>query len=177
MSTAMMVIDPPNSLVPALYKPLDYGALINKGGDTNQSTALAPVAPLGTYEIVPFRNDAGTNPLEMTQRSAVAEAVSDAGGTTVETLAGGNINHINGSIGELHGYQDAINNGEIGIQAPGKVTASGPDFITYNPNTGRVNIWDSKYSSKGKWPKTAEGFGTKKWLDEKKLSKIYQILR
>ncbi|MBR4085817.1 MAG: RHS repeat-associated core domain-containing protein [Lachnospiraceae bacterium] len=72
-STALMVIDPPNSLVPAIYKP------INTGGDTNPSTALAPVAPLGSYEIVLY-SDAGTNPLEIAQRSAVAEAVSDAGG-------------------------------------------------------------------------------------------------
>ncbi|MBR4085815.1 MAG: hypothetical protein IKK33_16180, partial [Lachnospiraceae bacterium] len=167
-STALMVIPQPGTQLPVVYKPFNYGIPASPGGDTNPSTALAPVAPFGSYEIVPFRNDAGTNPLDTAQRSAVAEAVSDAGGTTVETLAGGNINHINGSIGELHGYQDAINNGEIGIQAPGKVTASGPDFITYNPNTGRVNIWDSKYSSKGKWPKTAKGFGTKKWLDETK---------
>lgn len=79
-TTALMVIDPPGSLVPALYKPFDYSTMGSQGGDANQTTALAPVAPFGSYEIVPFRNDTGTNPLDVAQSSAVAAAISDAGG-------------------------------------------------------------------------------------------------
>ncbi|MBR4085967.1 MAG: hypothetical protein IKK33_16970, partial [Lachnospiraceae bacterium] len=75
-----MVVPQPGTQLPAVFQPFDYGALINKGGDTNPSTALAPVAPFGSYEIVPYRNDAGSNPLDTAQNSAVAEAVSDAGG-------------------------------------------------------------------------------------------------
>lgn len=79
-TTALMVIDSPGSLVPALYKPFDYSTMGSQGGDANQTTALAPVAPFGSYEIVPFRNDTGTNPLDVAQSSAVAAAISDAGG-------------------------------------------------------------------------------------------------
>lgn len=71
----------------------------------------------------------------------------------VEKLAGSNKNHVNGSIAEIQGYQDALNKGEIGIQRPGKVTAAGPDYITYNPSSETVNVWDSKISwNIFKWP-------------------------
>ncbi|EGO62671.1 hypothetical protein, partial [Acetonema longum] len=85
-----------------------------------------------------------------------------------EKLAGSNINHVNGAIGEARGYNQAIANGEIGIQAPGKVTATGPDFITYDPLHQTINVWDSKFSSTGRWPSSAQGFGSQAWLDETK---------
>lgn len=34
-------------------------------------------------------------------------------------------------------------NGEIGIQGPAKVTTAGPDYITYNPETDTINLWDA----------------------------------
>jgi hypothetical protein len=60
------------------------------------------------------------------------------------------LGHLNGAIAEELGWQDAISNGEIGIQGPGKVTAPGPDFITYNRETGSINLWDA---TAGKTPK------------------------
>lgn len=98
------------------------------------------------------------------------EEVQAENGVTTEKLAGGNKNHLNGSIAEINGYNIAQQNGEIGIQPPGKVTANGPDFITYNAKTKYINIWDAKYSSKGRWPKSAKGFGTQKWLEETRLA-------
>lgn len=83
-----------------------------------------------------------------------------------EKISGSNLRHLNGAIAEKQGYNQALANGEIGIQEPGKVTASGPDYITFNPKTQTVNIWDSKYSSTGKWPNSAKGFGSKSWLNE-----------
>jgi filamentous hemagglutinin len=76
------------------------------------------------------------------------------------------MNHQNGAIAEAHGYNQALQNGEIGIQEPGKVTAPGPDYITFDPKTQTINIYDSKYSSTGKWPNSAKGFGSQAWLDE-----------
>jgi hypothetical protein len=49
-------------------------------------------------------------------------------------------------IAEELGWQDAISNGEIGIQGPGKVTTAGPDYITYNPDTDTINLWDATAS-------------------------------
>ena len=98
------------------------------------------------------------------------EKVQAEKGATTEKLAGGNKNHLNGSIAEINGYNIAQQNGEIGIQPPGKVTANGPDFITYNVKTKHINIWDAKYSSTGRWPKSAKGFGTQKWLEETRLA-------
>jgi hypothetical protein len=83
-----------------------------------------------------------------------------------ETVASGPLNHINGAIAEAQGWQVAVANGEIGIQPPGKVTATGLDFITYDPVTDQINIWDAKYSRTQAWPRTAAGFGSKAWLTE-----------
>ncbi len=60
--------------------------------------------------------------------------------------------HLNGAMAEELGWQDALSNGEVGIQGPGKLTATGPDYITFNSDTGRINVWDAKYSSSGSFP-------------------------
>ena len=60
------------------------------------------------------------------------------------------LGHLNSAIAEELGWRDAISNGEIGIQGPGKVTSSGPDFITYNRETDTINLWDA---TAGKAPK------------------------
>ncbi|WP_181107128.1 hypothetical protein, partial [Xanthomonas arboricola] len=63
----------------------------------------------------------------------------------VEVLSGKNLKHVNGSIGELRGYQAAVDElGHVGIQSPGKVTAPGPDYITFDKSTGSVVVWDAK---------------------------------
>ncbi len=80
-------------------------------------------------------------------------------------LSGGYLRHANGSIAEIQGYRRALSRGEIGVQPPGVVTQAGPDFITYNPNTKIITVWDAKYSSTGRWPSTAKGFRSQAWLD------------
>lgn len=72
---------------------------------------------------------------------------------------------MNGAIGEAQGYNNALQSGEVGIAAPGKVTANGPDYITFNAETGGITIWDAKYSSSGYWPSSAKNFGSQSWLD------------
>lgn len=54
---------------------------------------------------------------------------------------------INGAIGELQGYNQATNDlGHISIQAPGKTSVPGPDYVTLDlVNDGTINVWDSKY--------------------------------
>ena len=52
------------------------------------------------------------------------------------------LGHLRSAIAEEIGWRDAISNGEVRIQGPGNVTGSGPDFITYNRNTERINLWD-----------------------------------
>ena len=143
---------------------------ITKG---TSKVAKAMKAGSATEDVVKFSDDVPKYQDDLAS-SVSADTSNDIdiikadGDSSSEKLAGSNKNHINGSIGEIHGYQDALNNGEIGIQPPGKVTASGPDYITYDPATGQINVWDAKYSSKGKWPKTAKGFGSEKWLEEVK---------
>ncbi|MBN9619292.1 MAG: RHS repeat protein, partial [Actinobacteria bacterium] len=65
---------------------------------------------------------------------------------------GAPINHLNGAMAEELGWQESLANGEIGIQAPGKITATGPDYITYDPDSDEIVVWDAKYSSSGRFP-------------------------
>jgi hypothetical protein len=53
------------------------------------------------------------------------------------------IGHLNSAIAEELGWRDAISNGEIGIKGLGNVTTGRPEFITYNPETDRINLWDA----------------------------------
>jgi len=63
-----------------------------------------------------------------------------------ETKAGSKLTHINGALGEAHGYKRATEElGHVGIQSPEKVTAPGADFVTIDPKDGTIYVWDSKY--------------------------------
>ncbi|MCC4610474.1 hypothetical protein [Xanthomonas campestris] len=94
------------------------------------------------------------------------EEINDA--IDVELLSGANLKHLNGSIGELRGYQSAVDElGHVGIQAPGKVTAPGPDYITLDRSTGSVVVWDAKYRSPGgRYPKSMELSQIQSWMPE-----------
>ena len=81
---------------------------------------------------------------------------------------GSNILHQNGTIGEYHAYQDVISNqGQIGIKAPGPITANGPDFITYDPVNKTVFAWDAKYRGPGShYPATVSAATLARWLPD-----------
>ena len=64
-------------------------------------------------------------------------------------------NHQNGAMAEELGYAKAVSDGEIGILPPGKITATGPDYVTFRPDDldgGVIVVWDSKYSGRGRFP-------------------------
>jgi RHS repeat-associated protein len=83
----------------------------------------------------------------------------------VERIAGSKLSHINGAIGEAHGWRNALEAGHIGIQSPGKVTAPGADFITYNPQTQNIVVWDAKYRGPGgSYPSSFPATKLQKWM-------------
>jgi hypothetical protein len=94
-------------------------------------------------------------------------------GDSHEVIAGGDIRHQNAAIGESHGYQELLKEGHISIKAPGKVTTTGPDYMTYNPKSGRITIGESKYRGpKGGWiPKSLPAGKLEKWM-KTKIEKI-----
>ena len=79
---------------------------------------------------------------------------------------GAPVNHLNGAMAEELGWQTALSNGEVGIQGPGKITAVGPDYITYDPATGDINVWDAKYSSTGRFPSGLSASKLSSWMPD-----------
>ncbi len=62
------------------------------------------------------------------------------------------VNHLNRAMTEELGWQSAANQGQIGVMGPGKLTALGPDYITFDPSTMELVVWDAEYSSCGRFP-------------------------
>jgi hypothetical protein len=93
----------------------------------------------------------------------VEEVASEA-----EALAGSKLNHINGSIGEIRGYKNAVDDmGHVGIQPPGKVTAPGPDYITFDPVGDSIVVWDAKYRGPGgSYPSSLPTDKVKSWMPQ-----------
>ena len=143
--------------------------IIPQGGNSSVLVIIPntyPVTAQGDTILapVPLNGDLRSLLNQKQDKVISAEELPDA--ASAVKLAGSDIRHLNGSIAELQGYYIATQNGEVGIQAPGVVTASGPDYITYDPESQTINVWDAKYSSSGKWPNSVQGFKSEKWLDE-----------
>lgn len=66
-------------------------------------------------------------------------------------------------MAEELGWRAALSRGEIGLMAPGKITATGPNFITYNPTDDIINVWDAKYSSSGTFPSSLSASKLSSW--------------
>jgi len=67
-----------------------------------------------------------------------------------ETLAKANrgrspYSELNGAIGEARGWSQAIESGHLPIAGPGKASLPGPDYITYDPSSRSIIVWDAKY--------------------------------
>ena len=91
------------------------------------------------------------------------------GGVRDEIIAQNDIRHLNAAIAESRGYETALSRGHIGIAEPGKVTAPGVDFITFDPaGEGSVVIWDAKYRASGKFPSSIPAKKIRKWTEEAK---------
>ncbi|MCZ4324658.1 FG-GAP-like repeat-containing protein [Pseudomonas anguilliseptica] len=87
--------------------------------------------------------------------------------TDPSVLSSSNLRHVNGSIGELRGFQEALDLGHIEIKRPGKVTTPGPDFITLDHENDRIVVWDAKYRSEGGYyPKSVSNEKLKSWMSE-----------
>jgi RHS repeat-associated protein len=92
--------------------------------------------------------------------------VSRAAGEA-EVISGGKLSHLNGAIGEAQGWESALNNGHIGIQPPGKVTARGVDFATFDPAKNQVVLWDAKYRGPGgSYPSSVPASKLPGWTEE-----------
>ncbi len=96
---------------------------------------------------------------------AIHSGIGAPGGST--RISGPHPNHVNGAIGEAHGWQRALDGGHEAIQAPGKVTAKGPDFITFDPKQRAVVLWDAKYRGpKGSFPSSPSPGQIKRWTED-----------
>lgn len=137
-------------------------------------TAVTSV--VGAAAMLPAGGASVTASLESgAEVSAAAGGLKPVGGNSTgvaandsQILAGSNLSHINGSIGELRGYQSAIDDlGQMGIQSPGKVSATGPDYITYDPASGNVIVWDSKYRGPGgSYPSNLPADKVNSWMPQ-----------
>ncbi|KWU49529.1 hemagglutinin repeat-containing protein [Pseudomonas palleroniana] len=56
---------------------------------------------------------------------------------------------LNGAIGEARGWSQAIESGQTPISGPGKASLPGADYITYDPSSRSVIVWDAKYRAPG----------------------------
>lgn len=59
---------------------------------------------------------------------------------------------VKGAIGEELGWTNSLDNGEIGIRGPRSVARNGADYITYDPESNMIRVWDAKYSTAGRFP-------------------------
>ncbi|MBO4617184.1 MAG: hypothetical protein J5717_07505 [Lachnospiraceae bacterium] len=136
-------------------------------GLTTGGSGLPAVPFIPTAIALPVLRAAIPRALNLKEVTAqIVSQTAEISNAQTEKLSGGYLRHVNGSIAEIQGYNQAIASGEKGIQKPGKVTAPGPDYITYDAESGYINVYDAKYSFKGIHPTTAKGFGTKKWMIE-----------
>jgi RHS repeat-associated protein len=93
-------------------------------------------------------------------------AISARARSNADVIAEGDLRHLNGAIAEAHGYHQALSRGHLPIQGPGKVTAPGVDFITFDPGSSAVVIWDAKYRASGRFPASIPAWKVTKWTEE-----------
>jgi filamentous hemagglutinin len=74
---------------------------------------------------------------------------------------------MNAQITEVQGYLESLRNGEIPIQGLGNSNAQGPDWITYEPSSQTVFVWDAKYRAPGgRYPSQIDPDTMEKWKSE-----------
>jgi len=121
-----------------------WGATVGKGAWKVAQHTAKETAERATKQAA--KETATKSAKELEQKAAKE---SNPGGDT-QVLARSKLSHINGSIAELRAHQKAIDDlGHVSIKEPGKVTASGPDFITFNPKNKSIVVWDAKYRGPG----------------------------
>ena len=76
--------------------------------------------------------------------------------------------HLWGAMVEEMGHATRVKKGEISIMAPGKTSAKGPDFVTFDHATNKIVIWDGKHRISGRFPKDITTKQFKDWMAEVK---------
>jgi hypothetical protein len=118
---------------------------------------------IGAYEVFNLEID-GAHQYFVTEQCILAH---NAVGNAANGLEkGASRNAVKGFIGEYNGYSEALARNEIGIQAPGKAMAPGPDYITMriNPDgTGTIVVYDAKFAN---GPSTLSGAKLDRWMAE-----------
>jgi hypothetical protein len=78
--------------------------------------------------------------------------------------------HLWGAMVEEMGHASAVKKGEVSITRPGSTSATGPDFITFDPKTNKIVIWDGKHRLSGRFPTDITSKQFKDWMAEVKVS-------
>ena len=121
------------------------------GGDV---TLCPSLASSGEGGLAPAAGSASNN---ANLENLIAEILSRYGGEALEralqaletAMEDGRVSptdpvkHQLAAIAEEVGWQASLSDDQIGILGPGKVTASGPDYITYDQENGTIYAWDA----------------------------------
>ena len=99
---------------------------------------------------------------------AIKGALAPSSGTgrvaRVERLAGSKTEHMNASIAEVHGYDNMLDRGYLGIREPGKTTARGADSIAFDPTAREIVVQDAKYRGpEGTYPTKIPDKKLRRW--------------
>ena len=74
---------------------------------------------------------------------------------------------LNAAIAEARGWNQALELGQIPISPPGKASAPGADFITFDPGSSSLVVWDAKYRGPGgSYPSTLSPAKIEAWQAE-----------
>ncbi|MBO0767571.1 MAG: hypothetical protein J2O48_02685 [Solirubrobacterales bacterium] len=75
-------------------------------------------------------------------------------------------NAENGALAEQRGFAESVGRGEIPLRRPTGVNENGPDWITYDRRLGRINVYDAKFSARGRWPSSIPEATQQRWLSD-----------
>ena len=159
--------------MPGLGSPFfDEGAIIDAATIVASGFAGLFIKKIGEKIVFRIGKELAEDGLTECQEKLIKEALEDVaqnrGVANAEKIAGSKISHINGAIGEAHGWQHAIDDlDHIGVKPPGKVTARGVDYVTYDPRSRTVFLWDSKYrGAGGSYPSSVPSSKLPEWTNE-----------
>jgi RHS repeat-associated protein len=153
------------------------------GGNIAIGVLMSAMALPGALSPGEVNEVLGEGTVGLDNSAAIAEAVEEVDASITATVSGesgplqtaiddGRVaanapaNHLNGAMAEEVGWRSALSEGEIGLQGPSKITATGPDYITYDPDSDEINVWDSKYSSSGTFPSSLSSAKLSSWMPQ-----------
>ncbi|MFZ6723809.1 hypothetical protein, partial [Undibacterium sp. Ji49W] len=144
------------------------GATVTTTPINQQTDATVTTTPINQQTgpqvlVSPNQLDQFGNNIVISQNNGASENLANVNGGRAP------FSELNGSLGELNGYNQALGEGRIGIIEPGKTSAPGVDYATYNPDTGVVYVTDAKYRGPGgTYPTSVSSESLEKWTEEVK---------